>query len=213
MTPQLAAALKRSIFPAILAALASAGTALGQVQLGASPNSVYVTIGLGAFVTGAIVLIRGIGEGLNDAQRAAIGKVLDSDVTPVALADVTTLLVPYAQRALKAAGIKATTAQINETALAAEHQILAAITSAVAANTPNAPDPNAVHPAAVTANAVTNPSQIQVTGTAAPDPALLAKLGADFVHGAVAPPEHTPDAMLPKPAATPSTVNDPTNSA
>lgn len=152
MTAQLAAGLKRSIFPAILAALAAAGAAAGQVGTGANPTQVGITIGYGAFMAGAIVLIRGVGEGLNDAQRASIGNVLESDVTPVALAEVTKLLTPYATRALRQAGLQVTPDQVQAVAQNAESQLVGAITQAVAETQP------AVHPAVANATPPAPPS-------------------------------------------------------
>lgn len=169
MTAQLAAALKRSIFPALLAALAGAGAAVAQVQIGASQTQVWITIGLGAFSAAAVVVVRGVGEGLNDGQRAAIGKVLDSDVTAASVTAAESTLVPLIQSELAKAGINVTAQSIDKHVEAAQ---------AFAKQVFDAKQPTTTDAAAAPADAT----------AAASDP---------FVHGAVAPPEHTPDAMLP----------------
>lgn len=200
MSAQLKTALLRSLWPALLAALGTAGAAVGQVTVGADPTQVGITIGLGALSAAAVVLIRGLVEGLSDGQRAALGKVLASDVTPTVLTDTTSLLVPLATQALQKAGLKVTDAQVTAVAQSATRTVEHALTEALAAQ--NGPvDPALLEP---------------------PAPVAPAAPVVSFTHGAVAPPEHTPEAMLPKApvaeaqapeAASTGTVNDPSTSA
>lgn len=201
MSAQLKTALLRSLWPALLAALGTAGAAVGQVQVGADPTQVGITIGLGALSAAVIVLIRGLVEGLSDGQRAALGKVLASDVTPTVLTDTSALLVPLATQALQKAGMKVTDTQVQAVAQAATRTVEHALTEALAAQT-GPVDPKLLEP------------PVQPAATAAPK--------ANFVPDAVAPPEHTPAEMLPSTADAPDpkaagtgtvTVNDQSTSA
>jgi len=78
MSAQLQAALIRGLIAAVIGALVSFGTLYG-----AQADQHIVVAGVIAAFT-APLLVRGFGEGSYDANRAAAGHVLPSDVTATA---------------------------------------------------------------------------------------------------------------------------------
>lgn len=134
MTPQLKSALLRSLGTvAPIAVLLGAALSVQLLWPGNATAKEVTTLGLSALATAMPFIVRGLIEGLNDAQRNAVGAVLKSDVTPTVLNDTADLLAPLATKALAKAGLKVTDDQVKSIAQAATTQVEDALTAAIAA--------------------------------------------------------------------------------
>lgn len=134
MTPQLKSALLRSLGTvAPIAVLLGAALSVQLLWPGNATAKEVTTLGLSALATAMPFIVRGLIEGLNDAQRNAVGAVLKSDVTPTVLNDTADLLAPLATKALAKAGLKVTSDQVQSVAKQAATQVEDALTAAIAA--------------------------------------------------------------------------------